>query len=189
MTKTVLFLLNISLFLAFCSNPSSHTATSKANSDTIPNNADSTLPVSEGSTIDTGLIKFEAKYSFNDFKFTSLFTAPKSPINYRSNVLAREYKTVITEGYKKDSMNFAGHYCIVNWRCGAPCQQFAVIDLKDGKVYDGLMTPLGFDFYPNSRMILVNPPNYEGYYDSSCVYCRPEIWVWDEKTKKFFEKN
>jgi hypothetical protein len=189
MTKIVLYCLNFSFFLAFCSNPNSHTATSKANWDTIPNIADSALQVAGSSTIDTGLIKFESKYSFNDFKVTSLFTGPKAAINYRSNVLAREYKTVITEGYKKGSMNFAGHYCIVNWRCGFPCQNSAVIDLKDGKVYDGLMTPLGFDFYPNSRMILVNPPNYEGYYDSSCVYCRPEIWLWDEKTKKFFEKN
>jgi hypothetical protein len=47
---------------------------------------------------------------------------------------ARRYRTMIREGAREGS-NFAGHYTIVQWGCGAGCVQFAVVDAKTGAVF------------------------------------------------------
>jgi len=47
---------------------------------------------------------------------------------------ARRYRTMIREG-AREGPNFAGHYTIVQWGCGAGCVQFAVVDAKTGAVY------------------------------------------------------
>ena len=44
------------------------------------------------------------------------------------------FKTQIREGAKKGS-NFAGHYTIIEWGCGAGCVSGAVVDAKTGVVY------------------------------------------------------
>ncbi len=31
--------------------------------------------------------------------------------------------------------NFAGHYAIVRWGCGSPCDMIAIVDLKNGRVF------------------------------------------------------
>jgi len=34
-----------------------------------------------------------------------------------------------------EGANFAGHYRIATWGCGAGCVQFAIVDVKTGDVY------------------------------------------------------
>ncbi|HVO99616.1 MAG TPA: hypothetical protein VMT15_16205 [Bryobacteraceae bacterium] len=47
----------------------------------------------------------------------------------------RDFGAVIrTWAYK--GPNFAGHYTIAQWGCGAGCMQMAVIDAQTGKVYE-----------------------------------------------------
>ena len=46
----------------------------------------------------------------------------------------RRHRTMIREGARQGS-NFAGHYTIVQWGCGAGCVQFAVVDAKTGATY------------------------------------------------------
>jgi len=80
-------------------------------------------------------------------------------------------------------LNFGGHYCFVWWGCGSPCKASAIIDLENGKVYDGPASALGYDFKKNSTMIMINPADSTGFYND-CAYCHPEIWLWNEKQKK-----
>ncbi len=47
---------------------------------------------------------------------------------------ALRYRTMIREGARQGA-NFAGHYAIVQWGCGAGCVQFVVVDAKTGAVY------------------------------------------------------
>jgi hypothetical protein len=47
---------------------------------------------------------------------------------------ARRYRTMIREG-ALEAPNFAGHYTIVQWGCGAGCVQFAVVNAKTGAVF------------------------------------------------------
>ena len=137
-------------------------------------------------TLDTTnyLLKFEPNVSFEDFIIDSIYKGSKSPIDYGSNPTAKSFKTVLTNDYKSTDINFGGHYTFIYWGCGSPCQQSAMVDWLDGKVYDGPVAGLGFDFRSNSKMLIVNPPDSSGFYEI-CGYCTPEIWIWDEKEKKF----
>jgi hypothetical protein len=131
-------------------------------------------------------VKFEPYLYFKDFKVDQVFKGEKTKINYNSNRLAREFRTVITNGYLEGGVNFGGHYRFISWDCGAPCSLFALVDVMDGKVYEGFIAPLGFDYRKDSRMMIANPPDSSGFYND-CNYCHPEIWIWNEDSKKFTE--
>jgi len=146
--------------------------------------ADSTI---DASKIDYALTKFEPYIYFEDFPVDTIYKGTKAPIDYKGNPTASLYRTVITYGYKRDSLNFAGHYCLVGWMCGAPCQDGVIIDLINGKVYNIPNASQGYVYKKDSRMLIVNPPDSTGYAMHPLV--RPEIWIWDEITKKFLEKK
>jgi hypothetical protein len=138
------------------------------------------------------LVKFKPKVKFNDFIVNSSYDGVKAPIDYKSHEYGRLYRTTITEMYHEKGVNFGGHYCFVKWGCGSPCKQSVIVDVQTGRIYDGPASSLGYEYRADSRMIIVNSLGDDidmyqpkpGYY-LNCPYCIPEIWVWDEKLKKF----
>lgn len=132
-------------------------------------------------------LRFKPRVTYNDFKVDTLKFTSKAPIQYSSNRLARQFKTVITETYQQEGLNFGGHYCFVKWGCGSPCQMSAVVDLRTGIVYDGVDASVGYEFKKDSRLLIVNPPDSSGFY-FDCAYCEPIVYVWNEE-KKSFEQN
>ncbi len=62
-------------------------------------------------------------------KFSGKPAAPKLT-SKRARLFRTNIRTQTAEG-----ANFAGHYRIVTWGCGAGCAQFAVVDVKTGDVY------------------------------------------------------
>lgn len=70
---------------------------------------------------------------FEDFPVSEKFTGKPVTVKILSRD-ARRYRTVIREG-AREGPNFAGHYTIVTWGCGAGCVQFAIVDAKTGAVY------------------------------------------------------
>jgi hypothetical protein len=70
--------------------------------------------------------------------------------------------------------NFAGHYIVIVWGCGAPCLMMAICDARTGAVYNpplswtgGMALPLlvlprslgrdaDFEFLQNSRLMIIN---------------------------------
>ncbi|MBK5295166.1 MAG: hypothetical protein JJE04_26265 [Acidobacteriia bacterium] len=48
----------------------------------------------------------------------------------------------IKEGAKAGT-NFAGHFTIAEWECGATCRSMALIDTRNGTVHDGPFNTLG----------------------------------------------
>lgn len=42
---------------------------------------------------------------------------------------------MIREGVTKAEPNFAGHYTVVRWNCGSPCNMMAIVDARSGIVY------------------------------------------------------
>jgi len=60
---------------------------------------------------------------------------PSSPaqLDLRSNPIARSYRTVIRREMSQGA-NFAGQYRVAIWGCGSSCAQFAVVNLKSGRV-------------------------------------------------------
>jgi len=129
------------------------------------------------------LKRFVAKYDFEDFPAHETFQGKPAPVNYKSHRLAREFKSVITRAAQQGA-NFAGHYTFVSWGCGSPCMRSAIVDSKTGRVYQGPDATLGFEVQLNSRLVKVNPPDRDGYYEDTW-YSIPELYVWSEKEKRF----
>jgi hypothetical protein len=121
-------------------------------------------------------VKFEPYYSFIDFK-TPLYKGQIALIKYNSNRTARQFKTRISQTYKEEGLNFSGHYCFVYWGCGSPCQESAIVDLVDGKVYDGPSATQGYEYRADSRMVILNPPDSAGFYRDNVDWMRPGIWI------------
>jgi hypothetical protein len=129
----------------------------------------------------------EASKIFNELKVDSLYKNEKHSIDYNSNSTARRFKTVITNAYKKEGLNFGGHYCFVYWGCGSPCKASAIVDLSTGKVYDAPAASIGYDYRMDSRILIVNPKDTTGFF-VDCAYCNQEVWILNEQTKKFHKK-
>lgn len=132
--------------------------------------------------------KFEPYISFSDFKVNIIDNRKYADLDLKSNIGANYFRTRLKEGYSADTANFAGHYTFVFWGCGSPCKSSMLIDRKTGKIYDAPASELGYDFKVNSRMLIVNPPDSNGFYDN-CPYCKPIIYIFDERTKTFKERK
>ena len=133
------------------------------------------------------LIIFEPSISFSDFK-VKVEKARIKP-NLKSHELGRKFRTVIKEECENAESIFAGHYTLAYWGCGSPCQMSVIIDRRNGKIYDSPTAFVGYKFQKDSQMLIVNPPDSLGYYIKDCPYCIPEIYVLNEKTKKFEQKQ
>jgi hypothetical protein len=71
----------------------------------------------------------------SDFPITEVFKGtPAAP--KLTTAGQKAYRTLIREWAAKGP-NFAGHYALAQWGCGAGCLQIAVVDLKTGAVYEG----------------------------------------------------
>lgn len=80
-------------------------------------------------------------------------------VDFSTRPEARQFETRIKEGVE-EGPNFAGRFALIEWGCGTNCQELAVVDLGNGKIVEyGLTASLGFDYRPDSRLLLVNPPD------------------------------
>ena len=96
----------------------------------------------------------------------------------------RFFRTMIRRG-AKSKVEFAGHYTVPMWGCGASCSTFVIADSISGKVYEFLSVtdlpdevgqsgqpPERFEFHANSRLFKINGcPNERdcGFYDYEMV--------------------
>jgi hypothetical protein len=55
----------------------------------------------------------------------------------------RMFRTMIRDNAAKGP-NFAGHYTVGIWGCGASCVSFAIVDARSGSVYDTPFEVVGF---------------------------------------------
>lgn len=97
---------------------------------------------------------------FEDYSVKDLFKGKPAKIDFRNNRQAWHFRTVIREGTSKGS-NFAGHFTLVYWGCGTSCQEYAIVNLKNGKVNmpSGLLglASYGFIYKLNSRLLIIDP--------------------------------
>ena len=49
--------------------------------------------------------------------------------------------------------NFAGHYFVIRWGCGADCLMMAVVDAETGKVYDTPLSGAGTELHVDMDML------------------------------------
>lgn len=126
------------------------------------------------------LVKFKPEVSFNEYKVG--VQTIKAELNF--SPLYKSFKTVISNAYKKNDCLFAGHYSFIWWRCGMPCQCGVMVDRRTGRIYDIPVASYGYQFEKDSRMLIVNPPDSNGYYEN-IPECTPEVYVLNEHTKAF----
>lgn len=129
-------------------------------------------------------VKFEPYVWFEDFPAPIQDTTSKAPLDFSSNKAAREYRTVIRDGYKQDYRSFGGHYDLIAWGCGAPCANGVIVDRKTGKIYHLPESTMGYDCNANSLLLVVNPTWEEGFYNLLESYW-PMLYVFDEDKKTF----
>jgi hypothetical protein len=79
--------------------------------------------------------------TFAAYRVTSAKTVENSSLDLKSNPIARTYRTVLRREIAQGP-NFAGHYRVAVWGCGACCSMFAVVNLSAGRV----ITPEGFSY-------------------------------------------
>jgi len=127
--------------------------------------------------------------SFNLYKVKSIYSGRLALVNFKSNSTARVYRTRISEEYKQNGVNFAGHYSFAYWGCGSPCTGCAIVDVRTGKVYSGPDSGFGYNFRKESKLLIVNPKDTvsnSGQNPWDVVY-KEELWVWIDKSKKFIK--
>lgn len=137
-----------------------------------------------------------------DFTCFFKFIGKPSAVDLTSHPRAITFRTELREQSAKPA-DFAGYYVAANWGCGSPCQEWALIDLRDGKVYFApFTTALGGRYVVNSRLFIADAPeDIEEYYkefQKSGVELPPPAdrlfspdyttyWEWKEKEKRFLE--
>lgn len=115
---------------------------------------------------------------FKDFSVRHVYTS--SPAAPRINKSWRSFRTRIRDG-AESPVEFAGHYTVPRWGCGAGCSMFVIVDSITGKVYDGFTVadlPLSWmekheelprmEFHRDSRLMKFNGCPGErncGFYD------------------------
>lgn len=126
--------------------------------------------------------KKSARPDFKDYAVEQVFTG--APAAAKITPDWRSFRTRIREG-AKSKVQFAGHYTVPAWGCGAGCVAFVVVDSISGRVYGGfgvaMMPPQweekhGFqtqlEFHPKSRLMKITGCPGEtncGFYDYEMV--------------------
>jgi hypothetical protein len=119
--------------------------------------------------------------AFSDYPVSEVYQGP--PAQPILNAEQRRFRTRIRSG-AKSAVEFAGHYTVPRWGCGAGCTYFVIVDSISGRVYEGSFgveelpgsweekhidnLPSRMDFQPDSRLMKVNGcPNERdcGFYD------------------------
>jgi hypothetical protein len=75
------------------------------------------------------------KFPFEKYSVKAISTK-KAGLDLKSHILGQKYKTVITESYRKENVNFGGHYIVIVWGEGAGLSGGILADINTGKLYD-----------------------------------------------------
>ena len=81
--------------------------------------------------------------TFDQFKVTEKFTGKPAAPALRTK-MQRTFRAMIRDAAQKGP-NFAGHYTVAEWGCGAGCASMAIVDSPTGQTFDGPFNVLGYD--------------------------------------------
>lgn len=130
--------------------------------------------------------KFNPHKKFGDFWVSERFKGkPVTILDFSTSKYGKLYKNASKKAIEKGAV-FAGHFAFASVDCGTGCYACTIIDLKTGKVYDGPHASSGYQYKINSRLLIINPPQADGFY-TPCDYCDPELYLWTGKSFKKIE--
>ncbi|MBC7850146.1 MAG: hypothetical protein H7Y31_10445 [Chitinophagaceae bacterium] len=104
-------------------------------------------------------------------------------LNYSTSKFAKLYRAATLLAVKQ-GVDFGGAYAFASIPCGLGCYSSTLTDMRNGKVYDGPHASFGYEFKTDSKLLIVNPPSADGFYEA-CEDCEPQLWLW---TGKGFKK-
>ncbi len=111
--------------------------------------------------------------SFKDYPVKDIYKGKPAPVDLSSHPEARKFRDRLRYGAKQGP-NFAGHFTVVEWGCGSPCQNFAIVNAKTGKVYmSNIATSFGTKYQLNSNLLILDPdipPETNGIYGKTTYY-------------------
>jgi hypothetical protein len=123
--------------------------------------------------------------AFSEYPARQAVTRKSAPIHLERNTEAWQFRTVLREGYGRGEPDFAGHYRIEMWGCGANCVAYAVADVFSGRIYfapfprpgETDFQTYGFvDYRPDSRLLIALGPLQDDNSNLGVVY-----YLWDGK--------
>lgn len=121
--------------------------------------------------------KYKSKYKFSKLPAV-VYTGKLAAPNFKTDTAAYLFRTQIRNQCKLEGVNFAGHYTIVEWGCGSDCQEVAIVDRLDGKIYYSNLPEINNEIAyrlkckPDSRMLILNSgllERHKGYVSCSSV--------------------
>lgn len=129
---------------------------------------------------------YKPSHSFADFPAGERYRGPfPHKLDFTTCQSGQLYRKETRQALEK-GMNFGGRYIFVKISCGTDCYSSTLLDLKTGRVYAGPHAVNGYQFRPDSRLLLVNPPDKDGRY-TPCEVCEPTLYVFNGK--KFVKVN
>lgn len=196
-----LFLSILILFVGACkntpkttNNPIDTTAKQQAPVAAIEDTNVSILPIAQDVETPT-VINYTDSIDFQKYEVGPQKRMENAPIDWESLSGASEFKTRITEAYATNDVNFAGHYILSVFGCGASCIMGFMVDVRDGKIYD---LPLGEEnsclfaedralCKPTSKLFIAGVCKENQ--DSTKVYYKAYLWDEDKKEFQKIEEN
>ena len=143
-----------------------------------------------------------AGYQFENYKAAGPRKFSKAKIDFKSNATARNYKTEISRDYAASKRaDFAGCYIISLWGCGTGCMRGAMVDVRDGKVYDLPLDETNYHagciiedenddcclVYASDSKLFISQVCLQSVHDEKNDLQRKEffIYLWNETDKRF----
>ena len=126
--------------------------------------------------------KFDFKSKWADYKVENIYNGVLARPNFKTDPSAKSFITRIKNSCKNDGINFAGHYTIVEWGCGALCQQMAIVDRITGKImysdipFDKNEGYSGSSYHIDSRRLVINIEALSEFKDYEPGYKRSDCW-------------
>lgn len=99
-------------------------------------------------------------------------------LDLKSHPVGRTFPTVLRRGVRQNGVNFAGRFSLVEWGCGSDCRWFAIIDLRNGRIYreSSFVLLRGAQYRADSALFVANP-RYPGA-DNFLADVPTSYWVW-----------
>jgi hypothetical protein len=181
----------IILLTLTCCNDTNSDKIQHTSSDTIAKSI-STINSNSNTTLGK-LIKFTSDYNFETFK-AKIFTGKTALPDFTDNEFAsdKEYIKFITDGCKKNDINFGGHYTIIQRSCGAMCEHIFIVDRINGKIFTDIKPNdgrYGYFYKKDSHLLIANSNVFQDdslkYYND--IFGNPELYVWKNNNFQFLK--
>ncbi|MBK9577304.1 MAG: hypothetical protein IPK50_05355 [Fibrobacterota bacterium] len=130
---------------------------------------------------------FRMRSQFAEFPANRMKSGRLAAPDFRTDPAANEYRSRIREGCERNGVNFAGHFTVVEWGCGAGCQMMALVDRIDGRIlyrkipFDTMDGHSGTLYKADSRLMVVNTEALQDHKGWQRIYWRkPAAYVLDK---------